>query len=155
MFGDFRQLSPIKDTALYSDEFFNNDSLNGCLIFDSFKYVHEFLVTYWQKNDRQFSDILKRVAYGEITHYNDNTLSARRYDILDVKEHERFNDAINMLPANDEVRKNNEECLERLNKPVLEIKARNMEKKICKKWAPQKTMTFTIKMLFREKWLPR
>ena len=126
MFGDFRQLPPVKDTALYSDEFFNDDSLKGSLIFDSFEHVIELSVTYRQNNDKQFSDILERVAYGEITNDDYNTLSARRYNILDKPEQERFNDAIYIFPTNDEVKLKNEECLRRLNKPVLEIKARNV-----------------------------
>ena len=43
MFGDFKQLPPVKDTALYSDEFFNDDSLKGSLIFDSFENVIDFV----------------------------------------------------------------------------------------------------------------
>ena len=83
-------------------------------------------VTYRQNNDRQILDILERAAYGEITHDDYNTLSARRYNILDKKKLERFNDAIYIFPTNYEVRLKNEECLRRLNKPVLEIKARNV-----------------------------
>ena len=83
-------------------------------------------VTYRQNNDRQFSDILKREAYGEIIHNDYNTLSARRYNILYKREQVRFNDAIYIVPTNNEVGLKNEECLRTLNTPSLEIKARNV-----------------------------
>ena len=100
-----------RQKLLCSDEFFNDDSLKGSLIFDSFEHVIELSVTYRQNNDRQFSDILEREAYGEITLDDYNTLSARRYNILDTKEQERFNGAIYIFSTNYEVRLKNEECL--------------------------------------------
>ena len=57
MFGNFRQLPLVKYTALYSDEFFNDDLLKGSLIFDLFEHVTELSVTYQQYNNIQFSGL--------------------------------------------------------------------------------------------------
>ena len=62
----FGSLFMYNDTVLYSDEFFNDDSLKGSLIYDSYEHVIEFSLMYRRNNDKQFSDILERVAYGEI-----------------------------------------------------------------------------------------
>ena len=97
---DMNSISEDQLELLCSDEFFNDDSLKGSLIFDSFEHVIELSVTYRQNNDRQFSDIIERVVYGGTPHDDYNTLSARRYNILDQKEQVRFNDAIYIFPTN-------------------------------------------------------
>ena len=46
MFGDFRELPPVKVTALYSDQFFEETSSKGELIFDSFERVIKLSVSF-------------------------------------------------------------------------------------------------------------
>ena len=54
MFGDFRQLPPVKGKALYDTTFFDEASSKGALIFESFQHVIELSVSYRQNNDSIF-----------------------------------------------------------------------------------------------------
>ena len=83
MFGDFRQLPPVRDKALYDNTFFDEASSKGALIFESFQHVIELSTSYRQNNDRVFSNILDRIVYGKRTDDDYNILSTRRYNILD------------------------------------------------------------------------
>ena len=64
------------------------------LIFQSFELFIELSVAYRQNTDINFSQLLERVKYGDITDNNYDTLFTRRYNILDKEEQDRFNDAI-------------------------------------------------------------
>ena len=98
MFGDFRQLLPVKSTALYSNVFPNNDALKGSLIFQPFEHVTELSVAYIQNTDINFTQLLERVAYGYITDDDYDTLSTRHCNILNKEEQDRFNDAVYISP---------------------------------------------------------
>ena len=124
MFGDFRQLPPVKDKALYDAIIFDEASSKGALIFESFQYVIELSVSYRWNNDQVPSDVLDRIVYGETIDDDYNMLSTRRFNILDWQEQEKFHNAMYICPTNNEVKLKNEEYLRKLNKPVLKIQAR-------------------------------
>ena len=130
-------MPPVRDKALYNNTFYDEASSKGALIFESFQHVIELSVSYWQNNDRVFSDTLDRIVYGKTTDEDNNILSTRRYNILDRQEQEKFHDNIYIYiyiyiyPTNNEVKLKNEKYLRRLNKPVLEVHAKNMEERYC------------------------
>ena len=57
MFGDFRQLPPVRDKTLNDNTFFDEASSKGALIFESFQHVMELSVSYRQNNDQVLSYI--------------------------------------------------------------------------------------------------
>ena len=83
----------------------------------------ELSVRHRQKSNIQFLKILDRVAVGEISDEDFLTLSHRRLHILDKSEQDKFNKAVFIYLTNDAVANKNEECLRKLNKPVLNIRA--------------------------------
>ena len=69
--------------------------------------LKELSVAYRQNTDINFSQLLERVEYGDITDNDYDTLFTRRYNILDKEEQDRFNDAIFTYPTNDSVKLKN------------------------------------------------
>ena len=51
MFGNFRQLQPVRDTPLYDNKFTDSMASNGSLIFQNFEKVVELSVCHCQSSD--------------------------------------------------------------------------------------------------------
>ena len=77
----------------------------GALTFQTFEKVIELSVCHRQSTDVEFSNI-------------------RRLNILSKLEQDKFSKAIDNFSTNDAVNKKNEECLRKLNKPVLNRRKR-------------------------------
>ena len=95
----------------------------GSLIFKTFEKFVELSVCHRQKLNIQFSKILDREAVGEFSDKDFQALSQWRLNILDTSEQEKSNEALFIYPTNDAVDNKNEECLTKLNKPVLNNRA--------------------------------
>ena len=61
LFGDFRQLPPVRDLPLYSDTFTDELSTHGNLIFNTFQFFKELTQSFRQFNDSpDFINLLDR-----------------------------------------------------------------------------------------------
>ncbi|KAL7290849.1 hypothetical protein TKK_0015583 [Trichogramma kaykai] len=123
MFGDYKQLSPVKDVALYNNTVNDAMASKGAILFKSFQLFIELSTSHRQGNDLVFSELLDNLANGDISVDEYNMLSQRKMSSLDENEKERFNGAIHLIPTNDLVRKKNEYSLRELGTPVLRINA--------------------------------
>ncbi|XP_014227238.1 uncharacterized protein LOC106652660 [Trichogramma pretiosum] len=93
MFGDFRQLPPVKDAAIFMTKFNDFMSTNGRLVFDSFQVFVELSISHRQKDDTTFSQLLDHVASGNITSEEYNMLVQRK--IVVIKAQNKPNSATN------------------------------------------------------------
>ncbi|KAL7304776.1 hypothetical protein TKK_0003004 [Trichogramma kaykai] len=123
MFGDYKQLSPVKDVALYNNSVSDAMATKGAIVFQSFQLFIELSISHRQGNDRIFSKLLDNLANGDISVDEYNMLSQRKMSLLDETEMRRFYGAIHLIPTNDLVRQKNECCLRELGTPVLCINA--------------------------------
>ena len=95
----------------------------GALTFQTFEKVIKLSVSHRQCTDVEFSNILDHVASGKFNVVDYETLFHRRLNILSKLEKDKFSKAIHIFPTNYAVNKKNDECLRKLNKPVLNIRA--------------------------------
>ncbi|XP_014234987.2 ATP-dependent DNA helicase PIF1-like [Trichogramma pretiosum] len=123
MFGDYKQLSPVKDVALYNNSVSDAMATKGAIVSQSFQLFIELSISHRQGNDRVFSKLLDNLANGDISVDEYNILSQRKMSLLDETEKRRFDGAIHLIPTNDLVRQQNECCLRELGTPVLCINA--------------------------------
>ena len=105
MFGDFRQLPPVRDTPLYDNKLTDSMASIGSLIFQNFKKVIELSVCNLQSSDIEFSNLRDRVAVCEFNDKDYQSFSERRLNIFPQSEHDKFDKAIHILPTNDAVHK--------------------------------------------------
>ena len=96
MFGDFRQLPPVKDFPLYSKDLVDPWAVNVSLVFQTLQKVVELSVCHRQKTD---------IETGEVPDKDFNLLSRRRLSILDSAEQDEFRNAIYIFSTNDAVEK--------------------------------------------------
>ncbi|KAL7297052.1 hypothetical protein TKK_0009478 [Trichogramma kaykai] len=123
MFGDYKQLSPVKDVALYNNSVSDAMATKGAIVFQSFQLFIELSISHRQGNDRVFSKLLDNLANRDISVDEYNMLLQRKMSLLDETEKRRFDGAIHLIPTNDLVRQKNECCLRELGTPVLCINA--------------------------------
>ncbi|KAL7296799.1 hypothetical protein TKK_0010199 [Trichogramma kaykai] len=123
MFGDYKQLSPVKDVALYNNSVSDAMATKGAIVFQSFQLFIELSISHRQGNDRIFSKLLDNLANGDISVDEYSMSSQRKMSLLDETEKRRFDGAIHLIPTDDLVRQKNECCLSELGTPVLCINA--------------------------------
>ena len=113
IFGDLRQLPPVKDVAIYSeptDQYGNR----GRAALNSIQLKVVLETSHRQDSTNQvFRDILDSVAVGNLSINHWETLMTRRQAIVSSVERLRFNNAIRLFPTNDLVREYNERYLSR------------------------------------------
>uniref|UniRef100_A0ABD2VSF2 DUF6570 domain-containing protein n=1 Tax=Trichogramma kaykai TaxID=54128 RepID=A0ABD2VSF2_9HYME len=104
MFGEYKQLSPVKDVELYNNSVSDAMATKGAIVFQSFQLFIEVSISHRQGNDRVFSKLLDNLANGDISVDEYNMLSQHKMSLLDETEKRRFDGAIHLIPSNDLVR---------------------------------------------------
>ncbi|XP_074596278.1 ATP-dependent DNA helicase Pif1-like [Brevipalpus obovatus] len=126
LFGDFRQLPPVKDTPLYSSIFYDVMAQQGRFVFDSFQRFFELSNSHRQNSaDSSFREVLEHLANGSFNEADHNTLITRNRAYLPPSELASFSSAVELYPTNEQVRESNERYLEANGKPVAFISSEN------------------------------
>jgi len=127
LFGDFRQLPPVKDAPLHTKYSMNKIVMDGIAAFQSFKKVFELKICQRQITDNSgFADLLERIARGQMNDEDFNALKSRRKAILNSEEIKDFEKAIYLLPTNDKVNEINNKLLRETGNPIARIVAENV-----------------------------
>lgn len=126
LFGDFRQLPPVKDTVLYADKLYDTMSTEGLMVFKTFQVFLELKHAHRQSLDTSgFSDLVELLAIGQFTKKDWALLCTRREAVLSEGEKQYFEDALHLYPTNLQVMNRNEEFLRQTKRPVFRITAEN------------------------------
>lgn len=123
--GDFRQLPPVKDTALYYTNAKTPNGKKGLQLFKSITHRIELKCTFRQAKDKRFAQLVDRIGYGEITESDYKLLATRNIEVLSKSEIESFKNAVHLCSTNDHVSYANAKHLEKLGNPIAEIIAIN------------------------------
>lgn len=105
--GDFRQLPPIMDTALYEPNPKTIEANRGIEMFKSFDRYFELKISHRQTHSSRFSQLLDRLSEGTITDLDYEIMSRRDDRVINELNKERFKDATYLCPINDDVNKRN------------------------------------------------
>ena len=111
LFGDIKQLPPVKDRPLYSDKTDGSDTvLEGQLLFQASIDKYFFLNTSFRQceDEQLFRNILDRLNDGETTNEDYKTLMTRCYNKLTANEQSKFSDAIRLYSTNADVKMYND-----------------------------------------------
>lgn len=126
LFGDFRQLPPVKNAALYSSTFFDTMSQQGRLFFNEFEAFIELNCSHRQStSDASFRNLLENLASGNFSAEDHALLATRSQFLLSSSELDSFKSAVELFPTNEQVRMSNERYLESLGQPVANIASEN------------------------------
>lgn len=127
LFGDYNQLPPVGDDAVYSMTMFNDDMRRrGKKIFLSFQ--KRFLLENAHRqisNDSLLSKILDQVAKGELSTAYYIALIKRWQPQLRAEEINNFKNVLHLYPTNDKVIAHNENYLKSTDNPIARIEAIN------------------------------
>lgn len=127
LFGDFNQLPPVKDDALY-----RNISTPGRILFKTFQKYFLFNTSVRQQGNSSsqisFRGILNRIGDTTVTKDDWKELMNRCWsNILNKQE---FKNALYLFTTNNEVKAKNEVKLFEFNKPICLIKSIDTDEKI-------------------------
>lgn len=124
-FGDFRQLPPVKDSALYS-ETSGDMAAKGRLVFETFQKFIELKNSHRQATDTTaFPSMLDRLARGSLTTEDYNMICTRREAILANDEKKIFENAVYLFPTNVLANERNEQFLRNTGSPVARLVSLN------------------------------
>ena len=128
LFGDFRQLPPVLDLPMYTNNISQDTNSNkGIGTYKDIREVYELDIVQRQSGEsedqRVFRDILLRLREGE-SNLNDWKILAKRFEEkLTQTERDEFSDTVFLLTKWADVDRVNIEMLRRINKPVAKIEA--------------------------------
>lgn len=128
LIGDFFQLPPVAERALYSNATTLSDvELAGRNAYRAFKHTIELKEVVRQQGPEQaaFRDALEGLRHNNPTAEQWRLLSTRVQANLTMEEVKRFDDALRIYPLNSMVNDYNLEHLEGLNKPCYQAVADN------------------------------
>lgn len=127
LFGDYNQLPPVGDDAVYGIKLYKDEmKSSGKIIFRSFQRHFLLENAHRQKNnDSLLSKILDQVAIGELSVTNYMALNKRWQSNLSETEINDFKNAVHLYPTNDKVNAHNEKRLKSNCNPVARIEAIN------------------------------
>lgn len=124
LFGDLRQLPPVRDLPIYSrpadDDHFAN---LGTRLVASIQKIIQLRTGHRQSADVQFAQILDSLSTGNLTHAGWELLLTRRRCVLGSVEAEAFRNSIRLFPTNREVVDYNKLYLSRNRQAVAVIDA--------------------------------
>jgi len=122
LFGDIRQLPPVKDTAIYMHSNSVDSNLGSNLV-SSILRVFILTECHRQSSDQiEFREILDTIADGTVTPSGRELLMSRRMSIL-LRCITEFQDAVQLFPTNLQVDDHNKNILASTWKPVALIEA--------------------------------
>lgn len=131
MFGDFAQLPPVGDPALYHVPTENNPPFvhQGSKLYrETFTKVFRLEQQMRQQgqgeDDMRFATVLAHLRVGEVTMEDWMFMQTRVLAHLPDEERDRFKDALFLFQTNDKVRERNLRTLESLHVPVARIVAK-------------------------------
>ena len=101
LLGDFRQLPPVKGSALYEHQTPMNNGTLGLQLFKGFRNKIQLKANLRPADDAVFSIMVDRVGNGRITQDDYNMLSTRNWDIMDADERSLFKNALYLCSTND------------------------------------------------------
>ena len=127
-FGDFRQLPPIGDKAMYDTRPGNDNHALGRVVFSKFQEFVELTVCHRQSGNEseQFRTVLDNIANGAVTTEDHALLMTRRKELLSPAERVTFESALHIYPTNDKAIRRNDDVLRATNLPVARIASRNL-----------------------------
>ncbi|XP_074596306.1 ATP-dependent DNA helicase Pif1-like [Brevipalpus obovatus] len=127
LFGDYRQLPPVKDAAVYrSNPRRNQDIQDGLVASSSIQQFIELRTCHRQREATlEFRQLLDNLSNGNFTRENYDLLMTRRVSMLSQYERERFTDAIQLFCQNKQVLESNRSYLSSLEHPVARIQSEN------------------------------
>ena len=123
--GDFQQLPPVNDTALYDFRTKSPRGILGIELFKTFQKFIELKIAFRQSTDENFALILDRLAVGKITTQDYNELSKRSIATISPAEISKFKNAVHLCANKETVRKQNLHYLNNKNNPVAKITSQN------------------------------
>lgn len=121
LFGDIRQLPPVKDTPIYMASTDDFSALSTELV-RSFQRKIVLQVCHRQGNDEEFLEVLDELAIGEVSQDGWRYLQERRMQVAHFNPDD-FSHAIHLFPTNAEVSQHNRQHLEESRSPVALIEA--------------------------------
>lgn len=126
LFGDFKQLPPVGECALYNENVGKNDfSVAGSLIIRNFQSYLELHTSHRQSTDPVFVEALDRLSEGEVTPEDYELFFSRRQCVLSDEELEFFDNEIHLFPTNIEVKTYNDDLMQKQGRPVCRMLARD------------------------------
>ena len=124
LFGDLKQLPPVKDRAFYADGYNTEYAALGQQLFRQIDSSIILSTSFRQSSDQQiFRELLDRLADGQTTTVDWRLLMERRFDRLPNKD--EFKNALRLFSKNKDVNDFNYKKLKDLQKPVFRIKSIN------------------------------
>lgn len=125
MFGDFNQLQPVLDGALYAEpKVCNEIASKGRLVFKSFQCFIKITSNQRQKRGgKDFRRLLDHIADGSFNRADYNLLMTHKGDKLNNQDKEQFTKALHLYPTNDLVLERNNNYLRWTKNPVARIEA--------------------------------
>lgn len=135
LYGDFAQLSPVGDNALYTVPIASKASvavITGKAAYDTCTETVVLTEVMRQQDNLssacQFREVLNQLRDGPLLSKNWQFLLSRTSENLDVKVCSKFNDVLHLYPTKTQTMASNLQRLEQLVKPVLQINAINCRK---------------------------
>ncbi|XP_074596436.1 uncharacterized protein LOC141851589 [Brevipalpus obovatus] len=126
LFGDFRQLPPVKDSPLYASTLFDEMASQGKMTFEQFQKFIQLSQTHRQVAPQApFIELLDNLSNGTFSHEDLCLLNTRSRSYLTDEDLESFRDAIELLSTNEQVRESNENFLRSTGHPVARIASIN------------------------------
>lgn len=124
LFGDLRQLPPVRDLAIYSQPDMDDDRANmGLRLVSSIQKFVILKVCHRQSSDQRFGQILDSLSTGNITQPGWQLLLTRRRTLIPADELVHFRNAVRLFPTNKEVIEYNKFYLSRNRLAVAVIDA--------------------------------
>jgi ATP-dependent DNA helicase PIF1 len=130
LFGDFYQLPPVCEQALYDTRPTNSpEGLAAQALYRLFDKTIVLKKIMRQQGEDEtsiaFRETLEGLRYGEITRTGFDLLSSRVQDMLPSAERVLFDKALRLYPTRRQVRAYNLTALENLRHPVIRIKSKH------------------------------
>ena len=132
LMGDFAQLPPVADSALFNDTSKSEYQLKGRKLYKTlFKHSLNLTESMRQQGEDQklFRNILNGIANGT---FDDELYNALKYHTYDSHLHnpmDNFQDAVKLCARNHDAKKYNIDNIKNLNMPIAPIKAENSSSK--------------------------
>lgn len=125
LFGDLRQLPPVKDSPIYSEPK-DDDSRMALNLINNFNKCITLSVCHRQSDDQvRFRTCLDRLATGTLTEQDWQLLMSRRSTILSDEERQAFIYSIRLFPNNERVESYNKLRLSDNQTAIARIEALN------------------------------
>lgn len=121
LFGDYRQLPPIGDPAVYSSNIDSLEAAIGKELFTTFEKSIELKTSHRQKSDREFSSLLERLGSSKISVEDYSKLSTRASFAISRVERESFNNAVFLCATKEKVHRKNQSELSKTDHPVVKL----------------------------------